>query len=123
MVKLNCGQLAILLLALISSSCGDNGEKLLVVCKGNLLNQASAVNLYANDHNGKLPSTLDALVKLRCIASLPTCPTGGHYTYEHSSSNFSILCTGSHEKVAPEIAANFYNHYGSKAGLTFQRQP
>lgn len=49
-------------------------------CLANLKNLATAMEMYSTDHEGRFPSTLDALVPFY-LREVPRCPAVGRDTY------------------------------------------
>ncbi|MCL5773525.1 MAG: DUF3352 domain-containing protein [Firmicutes bacterium] len=73
----------------------------LTLCKSNLKKIANALDAYADEHKGKFPSDLNALVP-KYLKSLSRCPAGGKYYYAVSDNdtNFRIECRSNAHKDA-----------------------
>lgn len=86
-------------------------------CKSNLKNIATALEMYASDHDGHYPVRLGQLTPVY-LKTIPTCPAAGRMTYinYHASQkpdNFHVACVGDNH-------AKSYAHYG-KSSYNFPR--
>lgn len=68
----------------------------LTACKATLKNAATALQMYAADHDNQLPDTLEPLGDdRRYLHAIPTCPVSNQpYRYEHEGENFTLTCEG-----------------------------
>lgn len=66
-------------------------------CRENMRALAQAMEVYSTDSVGRYPHQLSALCP-RYLSGLPSCPTGGSYEAEVTSSPdvFTITCNGAH---------------------------
>lgn len=64
--------------------------------KGDIANYTTAIDLYALDHNDKLPSSLDDLVggKRKYVRELNTDPWGNRYVYQVQGNDYKIYSAG-----------------------------
>ncbi len=95
---------ALLLVACISyavaSFLRSRAESQLAGCTSNVAQIVAASNMYARDHNGKYPKSLDQLVGTYMVES-PVCPTAGTNTYgdlKFTSSGVSVSCSGGYHR-------------------------
>jgi competence protein ComGC len=78
----------------------------LTACKSNCKNLATALEMWASDHKGRYPASLDMLLDKNYLKAIPTCPGAGadtySITYECSikPDNFSFYCSGDNHKTA-----------------------
>lgn len=83
----------------ISASSRTNAS----ACKSNLRNIATAAEMYASDHNGRYPETMDALSPNYLYPKLK-CPATGSDTYSvayrstSSPAYYRVNCQGHHHK-------------------------
>lgn len=100
----------------------------LSVCKGNLKNIATALELWATDNDGAYPENLQQLVPTY-LRSVPQCPTTQRNTYTYQvtghdkldrPNSYEVFCEGEwhiHITRAPN-----YPRYTSQEGLTITPQ-
>lgn len=89
----------------------------LTACKSNLKNLATALEMYREDHQGRLPGSLEELTGPKYLTVLPTCPSYGwqpSYSYRvrpgKAGMEYEMMCLGNHE--------NAYTGFdGDKRGL------
>jgi len=64
--------------------------------KGDIASYTTAIDLYALDHNDKLPASLDELVggKRKYVRELNTDPWGNQYVYQVQGNDYSIYSAG-----------------------------
>lgn len=93
----------------------------LAACESNLNAIGKAIRLYSNDNSQMLPTTL-SLLTVQTGGQRPylpdrlVCPSNsGTYNYQPGSDNstFTILCTGVHSTVVPDLCAVGYPQYVS----------
>lgn len=77
-------------------------ESQLAGCTTNLATIVAASNMYARDHGGKYPKTLDELVG-KYMLDLPVCPAAGSNTYgdlqyTKNPPGMSVSCSGGHHR-------------------------
>ena len=91
----------------------DRGQSVLARCKDNLKNLGTALEMYATDHGGRYPTSLQRVLPAY-LKVLPTCPTVGQsydcgfQSHHHDSprvgrdsrhdkavDRFTIVCAGS----------------------------
>ncbi len=102
------GVVALVLLAAIgygiTSFLRSRSENQLAVCTSNLAIIVAASNMYARDHGGQYPKSLDELVGKYMLDS-PVCPCAGRNTYDdlkymNSPPGMSVSCSGGfHRKL------------------------
>lgn len=99
----------------------------LTACKSNLRNLATALEMYAEEHKGHHPASLEALLSGNYLKYIPTCPAAGELTYTDyklvrtsAGEEFQLSCVGDHHRDAyrafPDPSVNF-PHYSSRLGL------
>lgn len=71
----------------------------LTACKTHCKNMATAIEMYAEDNQGRYPATLARLIAGNYLKVLPCCPTAGRMTYTNyevsqKPKNFSFTCVG-----------------------------
>lgn len=82
----------------------------LTACKSNCKNLATALEMWASDHNGRYPASMEMLTSKNYLKTIPTCPAAGLDTYSPTyecsikPENFSFCCSGD-------------NHRGSYSGF------
>lgn len=107
----------ILLLSLAAVACRGTAT----ACKSNLKNLATALEMYASDHQGHYPPELSFLVSGRYLKTIPTCPSAGTDTYSRSyirlsdPDNFALCCAGNHH--APSMIAPNNPAYSADQGV------
>jgi hypothetical protein len=79
-------------------------QPLLTGCKSNLKNLASAVEMYASDHEGRYPRDLQLLTP-HYLKEIPTCPAARKLTYQDYQVTtypdcFSFSCVGNNHNRA-----------------------
>lgn len=111
----------LLLILLLCAGAWARSQGQTTACKSNLKNIATALEMYATDHEGRYPERLAQLIPGNYVKCIPTCPTAGYDTYSRSyralekPDHFALCCTGSfHAKAS--LAAN-YPAYTSEEGL------
>jgi len=67
------------------------GDGLLTVCKSNLKNIGTAMEMYAHDNRGFYPRKLDDLTP-QYLKTLPTCPVADKLTYHYVSVTEPVPC-------------------------------
>lgn len=84
----------------VASFLRARAESQLAGCTTNVAQIVAASNMYARDHNGKYPKSLDQLIGTYMIEP-PVCPTAGANTYgdlKYTSSGVSVSCSGGHHR-------------------------
>jgi hypothetical protein len=100
---------------------GPSAQETLRSCKANLMAEAMAAEIYANDYAGRYPHELWELASRNYLAALPSCPAAGTDTYQDgysSASNpsaFTVRCQGANHLDAG-VPADF-PMYTSTQGL------
>ena len=61
-------------------------------CKANQAAIESAISLYVAD-NGSAPSQLSDVADYMAGGSLPSCPSGGTYSFVNGSNNLKVQCS------------------------------
>lgn len=87
---------------------------LFAACKSNLKNLATALEMYATDHNGHYPKQLQEGVP-NYLKELPSCPTTKaeySYTLNADANKYELVCRGKHEGLPLG-----YPRYKSDKGL------
>ena len=92
--------------------CGDAFP----TCKAGLKNLASAIDMYAVDHNGKFPAALSQLVP-EYLAKQPHCsfhevPYG--YLFDQKAKNYTLYCLEGHRMLKKNFG---YPQYCGLRGL------
>ena len=83
----------------------------LTLCKINLKNLGTALEMYASDHQSRYPSRLEQITP-EYLRKLPKCPSSGQETYSSSyqvsadSADFSLRCSNKN-----------HSGYSSREGL------
>ena len=77
-------------------------ESQLAGCTTNLASIVAASNMYARDHGGKYPKTLDEMVG-KYMLDLPICPAAGRNTYSDlqytkNPPGMSVSCSGGYHR-------------------------
>ena len=93
----------------------------LAACESNLNAIGKAIRLYSNDNSQLLPTSLNLLTtqtggQRPYLPNRLICPSNsGPYTYQAGSDNstFTLLCTGIHSTVVPDLCATGYPQYVS----------
>ena len=97
---------------------GANAHTYLTVCQRHLENLSAALDRWADDHQGRLPTRLEDLVP-NYLTVLPNCPTATEepYSYKVSDSKrYLIVCTGDHENAGMPLT---FPAYDGVRGLIF----
>lgn len=96
----------------------------LTMCKANCKNLATALEMWASDHGGHYPPSLDALVYCNYLKTLPTCPAAGSDTYSatygsrRKPDTFSFCCLGNnHARAYTGFSGSSDNYPRYKAEL------
>lgn len=97
-----------------------NGQ--LTACKSNLKNIATALEMYASDHNGIYPTAMTVLTTENYMKRIPTCPSAsgqtytGAYTVSSNPDGFTFFCSGTNHQKAylqfNNVGANFPQYLG-----------
>jgi len=111
--------LAIPLLILLPSFSGTGERNRLDTCVANLRTTATAIDLYAADHEKALPPSLSGLTPAY-LREIPACPAARSDTYSTSytpagtGSHFTIYCSGFFHKglVSRPDYPRFSSHHG-----------
>lgn len=91
-------------------------------CKGNLKNLGTALEMWADDHADRYPSSLAQLTPayLRSIPRCPDedvgCPANSGYVLQSTASNYTVVCTGLKHTAAGVSSVN-YPQYTCAEGL------
>jgi len=100
----NCAALWLLVMWLSPVLLACQGKT--TACKSNLKNLATALEMYATDHQGHYPDSLQTLVNQKYLKTIPSCPEARCDTYSCSyqrlqgPDQFVLCCTGAyHRKV------------------------
>ncbi|MBS2036746.1 hypothetical protein JST97_17280 [bacterium] len=75
-------------------------ESQLAGCTTNIASIVAASNMYARDHNGKYPKSVDELVGTYMLEA-PVCPAAGSNTYgdlKYTATGVSVSCSGGHHR-------------------------
>ena len=92
------------------------------ICKSNLKNLATALEMWSSDHGGRYPKRLDLLVPTY-LKEIPQCPVAHQDTYSRNyrsqsrPDTFALCCTGSNH---PQFnGPNYPNYpaYTAESGL------
>ncbi|MFP4497422.1 MAG: hypothetical protein ACLFQV_04360 [Vulcanimicrobiota bacterium] len=87
-------------------------------CRNNLKEISNSIHLYATDHDGKYPESLNLLAP-EYMEVLPACPSAEKDTcsssYSVIGSEFTVFCSGHHHKKAGAPAG--YPLYSTRKGL------
>jgi len=73
-------------------------------CTENLRSIATGLAMYATEHGGRYPESIDSLTP-NYIHAIPTCPAAGAdtysetYTYSTNPDDFTINCNGSYHGI------------------------
>jgi hypothetical protein len=103
----------------------SRGQGTLTACKSNCMNVATALEMWASDHGGRYPPSVDLLTP-GYLRTLPTCPAAGRDTYSASYERsvqpdaFSFYCAGdNHRKAYSGFSAPSRNFpkYNAMEGL------
>ncbi len=86
----------------ISSYLRMRSEDQLAACTSNLAVLVAASNMYARDHGGQYPKSLDELVG-KYMLDMPTCPCAGSNTYNDlkyskNPPGMSVSCSGGYHR-------------------------
>lgn len=109
------------LLLVLSSMAWGRTQGTTTACKSNLRNLAAALEMYASDHRGRYPETLNGLVDGGYLPALPCCPAArvdtysSNYVRETQPDRFALCCAGDHHLKAR--LPLHYPSYDSEAGL------
>lgn len=123
--SLSLGSALILVLYLVGSGCYLGcrlGGGSLAACQGNLKNLATGLEMYASDHHGGYPHSLQEVANESYLKKVPTCPAAGKDTYSakyeiaHQPERFTLVCGGCHHHQA-ELDEPDYPRYLSEEGL------
>lgn len=88
-----------------------------IACSSNLKNIATALEMYATDHQGRYPAKLSELAPAY-LKSIPECPAAGSdsysATYKHSDKpyTFTVACQGDHHGQGADLPS-----YSSETGI------
>lgn len=70
------------------------------MCVSDMKNIGLGAEMYARDHQGKYPSSLEEMLAGRYLQSMPVCRSGGSYNYRSEGRHYQIFCQGHHHKEA-----------------------
>ena len=117
--------IAVLAAILVPNFMRARARGQITACKSNLKNVATALEMYAADHEGHFPSlgNMPSGLMPNYFRSMPTCPGAGSDTYSPSyfstvdpEDYFVIYCNGTHHRGA-DITVPNYPQYYSTTGL------
>ncbi len=97
---------------------GANAHTHLTVCQRHLEHLSEALDRWAKDHEGRLPTRLVDLVPTYLVA-LPNCPTATDVSYSYKvsdSKRYLIVCSGNHEDAGMPLT---FPAYDGVKGLIF----
>jgi len=122
---------------LVPSFIKARAQEHLAACESNIKNLATALEMYATDHTGTYPESLDDLTKNSVdyrgepvgayMKTIPVCPASGlpsSYGYKSASvpDNFTIWCKCDHaHKAAGELDG--YPQYHPGQGMLLGNRP
>ncbi len=71
------------------------------ICRANLRSVVTAAQMYAKDHRGLYPKSLDELTKIGYLQSIPTCPVAKEMTFTDYQARLKpnrveLSCCGGH---------------------------
>lgn len=81
-------------------------QSIVISCKSNLKNIGTACEMYAADHNGFYPTSLDELTTNRYISAMPVCPLDSSSSYKYVSKkqpDYYILKCPNHKIIFDSI--------------------
>lgn len=105
-----------------SFACRDDVN----VCVSNVKNIATALEMYAMDHDGHYPTSLDGIASgsQQYLRAIPQCPAAKRDTYSvsyKSSSepvnSYTVYCSGHNHEVSGLVEN--YPQYTSEGGLRY----
>lgn len=111
----------LVIVLLLLSPCLARSQGTLTACKSNLKNIATALEMYATDHTGRYPSSLNQLTP-NYLRAIPQCPSARRDTYSENYQRlknpdaFGLCCAGQNHQVHRSLPANF-PAYDSYQGL------
>lgn len=78
-------------------------ESQLQACRSNVAQIAKAAEMYARDHYGRFPKSMEQLTTIGYLPSVPTCPTAKEMTYTDFKAylkpdRFEVSCCGGHHR-------------------------
>lgn len=98
--------LAVLAMILTPNFLKARARGQLTACKSNCKNLATALEMWASDHKGRYPASLEMLIDKNYLKTIPTCPGAGEDTYSRTyecsikPDNFSFCCAGDNHRKA-----------------------
>lgn len=105
----------------------------LTMCKSNLKNLGTALEIYSTDHAGRYPISLNEVIP-KYLKALPICPTAGYSTYRATfglkapfntgdyQDYYYLECTGAHHHEAGYGVEPNFPAYNAIDGL-IERAP
>lgn len=89
---------------------------ILIGCKSNLKNLATACEMYASDNGGRYPKAVSELVEKNYLRRIPKCPLGGDYQYsvKLKPDSFIWICPCEHTGTDTPKG---YPRYNAEQGL------
>ena len=89
-------------------------------CVQNVHNVGTALQSYANDNQGKYPTSLEVLVggANPVMKTLPTCPSNesdyvGSYERSENPDRFTVYCAGIHSHQLEDVQPGFPQFYST----------
>jgi len=88
----------------------ESGMRLVTECEGNMVQIATALEMYSTDNSGRYPASLKLLVPAY-LRNVPTCPSAHKDTYSSSYSchndpyMYTIFCRG-HNHINAGLSPN-----------------
>lgn len=115
--------LTVLVLAAVAPWLEDTvlRKRNLTICRSNLKNLATALEMYSSDNGGRYPLHLERLIGGH-LKALPDCPVAGFSTYAYEVSShpdgFTVGCRGRYhgEPSQAETREAWWERFGSSPG-------
>lgn len=139
-VEVNWGAVAVVLLTILAAigwmvraffQARDQDNFRL--CGTNLNTIATAARMYAKDHQGAYPKSLETLTANKYLEEIPRCPAAGAMTYtDYETSNkpaaVTVSCTGGHHRHQFKGSGNpekypFFSSYQFEEEMRNRKKP
>ena len=108
--------IAILAAILVPNFIKARAQGQLTACKSNEKNQATALEMYATDNNGRYPNTMTGTeFSGNYMKTLPTCPASAtYYSYTRAATPdaYTMWCSGAsaHTAVGLGTSSPYYDN-------------